>query len=98
MLDVELPCEAADASARTVHAVRPAKLDMFLAELPAAQAVYARAAGFAAKPQELVLLPGQDGIAAAALGLGDDRSPHAFGDLAYRLPRHVADCARGSFR
>ena len=66
--------------------VRPAKLDMFLAELPAAQAVYARAAGFAAKPQELVLLPGQDGIAAAALGLGDDRSPHAFGDLAYRLP------------
>ena len=31
-------------------------------------------------------LPGPNGIAAAVLGLGDDRSPFAFGGLALRLP------------
>jgi leucyl aminopeptidase len=86
MLQAELPLVSVDAPARPLHAVRPATLERFLAGLPPAQAGYLRDCGFAGKPQELALLPGADGIAAAVLGLGDDRSPYAFGDLAYRLP------------
>jgi leucyl aminopeptidase len=57
-----------------------------LAVLPNAQSDYLRAAGFAAAAQELLLLPGEGGVAGAVLGLGADRSPFAFGDLAFRLP------------
>jgi leucyl aminopeptidase len=97
MRDAELPCAPAGAAARAVHAVRPAELESLLAALPVAQAAYARAAGFAARPQELVLLPGADGIGAAVLGLGEDRSPYAFGDLAYRLPLGDWRIAPGAF-
>jgi leucyl aminopeptidase len=45
-----------------------------------------RDCGFAAAAQELALLPGPDGIAGAVLGLGEDRSAYAFGNLAFRLP------------
>jgi leucyl aminopeptidase len=86
MPETSLPLVRSAASARPVHAVRPAGLEPFLAGLPAAQAAYLADTGFAAKPQELALLAGPDGVAAAVLGLGDDRSPHVFGDLPYRLP------------
>ncbi len=91
MIDQSLPCiadtEAARGNhARPVHAVRPAGLDDLLATLPAAQAQFLRAAGFAAKADELVLLPAAQGVAGAVLGLGADRAPHAFGSLAFRLP------------
>jgi leucyl aminopeptidase len=98
MLDVTLPLAAADAAARPIHAVRPGGLETFLTELPAEQAVYAKSAGFSAKAQELVLLPGPGGVVAAALGLGDDRSPYAFGDLAYRLPLGDWVVPPGDFR
>jgi len=67
-------------------AVRPAGLAVALDRLPPAQAAFARANGFAAAAQELVLLPGPEGLAGALLGLGDDRGPTAFGGLAFRLP------------
>jgi len=86
MSDRGLPLAAADAAARPLRAVRPAALDSLLAALPSAQSAYLRAAGFAARPQELALLPGGDGVSGAVLGLGEDRSPYAFGDLAFRLP------------
>ena len=54
--------------------------------LPEPQRRFLRDLGFKAKPSELHSLPGPDGIAAAVLGLGDDRSPYAFGGLAFRLP------------
>ena len=79
-----LVTEAADA--RPLHPVRPDGLSSMLETLPAAQAAYLKASGFAAKAQELVLLPGPDGIAGAVLGLGADRTPYAFGGLASRLP------------
>ena len=75
---------------RPVFAVRPDALEMFLAARPPAQAAFLRQGGFCAKPQELVLLPGNDGVAGAVLGLGDDRSPNAFGGLAARLPEGEA--------
>ena len=86
MPDADLPIAPRGAATKSIRAIRPAGLDALLAALPPAQAAYLRAAGFAAKSQELLLLPGPDGIAGALLGLGEDRSPFAFGDLAFRLP------------
>ena len=76
--------------AHPLHAVRPDGLAALLESLPTAQAAYLKATGFAAKAQELVLLPGADGLAGAVLGLGSDRSPWAFGGLATRLPEGTA--------
>lgn len=87
MLDQPFDSLTTDATgALPLHAVRPEGLEALLATLPTATAAFARASGFAAKPQELVLLPGQDGLAGALLGLGQDRSPWAFGGLSSRLP------------
>jgi leucyl aminopeptidase len=74
------------AGARPLHAVRPATLDGFLASLTPAQAAFLRAGAFTAEAQDVRLLPGEDGLAGAVLGLGADRSPFAFGGLARRLP------------
>jgi len=97
--DRELDCLAPDAAiSRPLHAVRPAGLPEFLASLPPPQARFLQAGGFAAAAQDLRLLPGADGIESAVLGLGEDRSPHAFGDLALRLPeRTVWQLAPGDF-
>jgi len=84
-------CFADPASAALpLHAVTPSGLDALLAALPAAQAAWLRSLDFAAKPQELRLLPGEAGLAGAVLGLGDDTagaaSPWAFGAAPFALP------------
>src|SRR5215210_2364879 len=87
MLDQDLDCLLPEGSeARPLHAVRPAGLDALLAALPPAQAGFLRDSGFAAKRNELRLLPGPEGVGGAVLGLGTDRSPFAFGGLAHGLP------------
>ncbi|MBN8892898.1 MAG: leucyl aminopeptidase family protein [Rhodospirillales bacterium] len=91
MIDQSLPCIAEsdtprDPLARPVHAVRPEGLAAFLAGLPDEQARFLRAAGFTARADELILLPGMGGLDGAVLGLGADRTPHAFGSLPMRLP------------
>jgi leucyl aminopeptidase len=93
----DLPFASDEALGRTIHAVRPAGLQGLLAELPQAQADYLSDLGFTAKAQDLVLLPGPRGIAAAVLGIGDDRSPFAFGDLPFRLPAGAWRFAPGDF-
>jgi leucyl aminopeptidase len=87
MLEQILDCvvDSAD-GARPVHPVRPAELDSLFARLPEPQARYLRDLGFVAKAGDLQFLPGPEGVAGAVLGLGDDRSPYAFGGLATRLP------------
>jgi leucyl aminopeptidase len=86
MRDADLPCVRPDPSARPLYAVRPAGLESFLGSLPGSQAAFLHGSEFAAKPGELVLLPGTDGVAGAAFGLGQDRTPFPFGDLPFRLP------------
>ncbi len=89
-IDRELTCLTEGAArALPLHAVRPAGLGALLAALPPAQARFLEASGFGAAVQELRLLPGTNGIDGAVLGLGDDRSPWAFGDLAMRLPERT---------
>jgi leucyl aminopeptidase len=80
----------ADSEALPLHAVVPEGMETFLARLPPAQAAWLRTTGFAAKAQELRLLPGPGGLAGAVLGLGPDAveaaSPWAFGGLPFALP------------
>jgi leucyl aminopeptidase len=86
MLEHELPIVDGDASATPVHVVRPAALDGMLASLPSAHAHHVRATGFAARASELLLLPGSEGLEGALFGIGEERGPHVYGDLPYRLP------------
>jgi leucyl aminopeptidase len=91
MIEQMLPCvtepgAVGDAEPRPIHVVRPARLEEFLSGLLPQHSAYLRGTGFAARAHELVLLAGEGGIAAAVLGLGEDRSPHAFGALAFALP------------
>ncbi len=83
---VSFPVVSASPTARALYAVRPTDVADFLAGLPTAQSGFLTDSGFAGKAGELVLLPGPQGVAAAVIGLGDDRSHAAFGDLAHRLP------------
>jgi len=93
----ELPFVAEGQQVRLVHAIRPTELDVWRAQLPAAQAAWLRDSGFTAQAQELRLLPGPDGVAAAALGLGEVRSPFAFGNLALGLPEGDWKLADGDY-
>ena len=86
MIDHILPTAPAGATARPIHAVRPAGLEAFLASLSPTQAGFLRDAGFTARADELAMIPGSEGIEAAVLGLGEDRSPFGFGSLPFRLP------------
>ncbi len=87
MLDQTFDCLTdSTAGGLPLHAIRPDGLSALLDTLPPAQAAWLKGIGFAAKPQEMVLLPGPDGLAGAVLGLGADHSPYAFGGLATRLP------------
>jgi leucyl aminopeptidase len=58
------------ATALPLRAVAPAGLEALLAGLPTVQAAFLRASGFAAKAQELRLLPGGNGIAGATARSG----------------------------
>src|SRR5436190_370386 len=91
MLEQSLDClvESGD-GARTLHAVRPTGLARFLDGLPQGQSSFLRQLEFTAAAQELLFLPGDNGIAGAVLGLGEDASPAAFGNLAFRLPDNTA--------
>lgn len=79
--------EAEPAAALPLHAIRPAGLDAFFARLSPLQAAFLRAQHFAAAAGSLHLLPDQDGIGGAVLGLGQDDSPFAFGGLPGALPQ-----------
>jgi leucyl aminopeptidase len=84
---MELDCTVdRDDTARPLYAVRPADLANLLERQPPAQAAYLRDLNFAAKSAELQFLPGPNGVAGAVCGLGDNRSPFAFGHLARALP------------
>lgn len=87
MLDQAIDCIVTSADgARPVHVVRPDALEGFLGALPAAQAGFLRGTNFEAKAGELRFLPGPEGVAGAAFGVGTDTSPFVFGSLPMQLP------------
>ncbi|MBR0657463.1 leucyl aminopeptidase family protein [Plastoroseomonas arctica] len=81
---------AAAADARPIHPLRPAGLAAFLDTLPAPQAAFLRASGFAAKFGETGLLPAADGLAGAVLGLGESEELWAWGAAPLSLPPDTA--------
>ncbi|MDE2005007.1 MAG: leucyl aminopeptidase family protein [Rhodospirillales bacterium] len=83
---LEICTAAPDAAALPLHAVRPDGTGALFDALPASQAGFLRATGFAGALGDPVLLPGCSGLGGAVLGLGADRSPFAFGAAATRLP------------
>ena len=97
MIDQTLPVAASDTSARPIHAIRPDGLQSWLAGLPAGQAAFLRAAGFSAKTHEVMLLPGDGGVAGAVLGLGASRAPQVFGALPGGLPAGAWALVPGDF-
>jgi leucyl aminopeptidase len=90
MLEQTLEClvDAADAT-RPLYGVRPSGLAAFLDSLPPAQGRFLRQLDFTAATQELMFLSGEEGVVGAVLGLGQDNSPAAFGNLAFSLPEGV---------
>jgi leucyl aminopeptidase len=78
--------EGAAAKPALLHAVLARDLETFLASRGAGEARWLRAAGFAAKEGELVLVPGDgERLSAAVLGLGAGRDPHALALFSERL-------------
>jgi leucyl aminopeptidase len=81
---------AASDDALPLHVVPAEELDAFLDARAAPQAAYARAAGFRAKPGELLILPDTDGAAARALvGAGDAKDPFVLGAAPLKLPERA---------
>ncbi len=78
------------ARTRPVLAVRPAGLDALLARLAPAQAAFLRESGEVAAAGRVTLLPGEDGVAAAVLGLGPGAGFWEYGALPFGLPEHGA--------
>jgi leucyl aminopeptidase len=84
------------ANAKPVHAVRPDGVAALLAQLTPGQAAFVTASGFTARAEELLLLPGDGGVAGAVFGLGQARGPHVFGALAFGLPEGAWHIAPGA--
>ncbi len=77
-----------DEPALPLHAVAPGDLEALSRRLPAGATAFLSASGFAAKAQEVALLPGgENGLAGAVLGLGSSPpDPWSFGALPDKLP------------
>ncbi len=90
----ELDCfaDGPATGARPIHAVRPEALPALLAQLPAGQAAYLAGCPFRARAGEVVLLPGEAGVAGAVLGLGGGHGPHVWGALPPKLPEGAPWC------
>jgi len=73
-------------SSLPLHALSAAQLPMFLAALPDASASFLHASGFAAKPGDIALIPGADGLNGAVIGIGREASPWNFGGAPWALP------------
>jgi leucyl aminopeptidase len=89
MFDRPLDCliTAPQGAPRPLHAMRPEGLEAWLAGLPRAQAGFLRESLFTAKPGQIALLPGDEGVAGAVIGLGTEPAgPHVFGALPGGLP------------
>ena len=87
MLEQTLECLVDNADAtRPLYAVRPSGLAAFFDSLPAAQSRFLRQLDFTAAAQELLFLPGDEGVVGAVLGLGDDTSPAASSPATTTLP------------
>lgn len=81
-----------------LHAVKAADLKPWLAARPKREQDWLKAANFAAKDGELVLIPGAKGLGGAVLGLGKGNDRYALAQFSEQLPKGIyrlADIADG---
>jgi leucyl aminopeptidase len=70
-----------------LYAVTATGFERFLSEMSPNIVLWLKATGFAGREGDLALVPGEgDGLAAAVLGLGAGRDPHALALFSERLP------------
>ncbi|KFE36776.1 leucyl aminopeptidase family protein [Thioclava atlantica] len=85
---------ATGATSRPLRLVAPDGIEAALDDLPPAQAAFVRAQGFKAGAGELALLPGDDGVSGALLGLG---TPERRARLRFALARAAGDLPEGAW-
>ena len=73
-------------SSLPMHAINAAQLPAFLTTLADASSAFLRASGFTAKPGDIALIPGADGLNGAVVGIGKEASPWDFGGAPWALP------------
>jgi len=76
----------ADATARPLHATTAAAFDAWCAAQPPARQAWLKAQGFSGAAGTCALLPGDDGLAGAVLGIADLSDPFAWAHAPYALP------------
>ncbi|WP_394003616.1 leucyl aminopeptidase family protein [Luteimonas sp. WGS1318] len=87
MTDTTTDLFATDAAAaRALHVVTRESCAAWRGAQPAAVRAWLEAQGFDAAPGALVLLPGDNGLAGAAIGIGDPRDPDSYAHAPYGLP------------
>lgn len=69
-----------------LHVLLPGHFDGWLAAQPAAVQAWVRAQGFTGAPGTLLSIPGADGMAGAAIGVGDALDPAAYAHAPFGLP------------
>ncbi|MDC7807378.1 leucyl aminopeptidase family protein [Luteimonas sp BLCC-B24] len=74
------------AAARTLHVVTRDGCAAWRDAQPDAVRAWLEAQAFDAAPGALVLLPGDDGVAGAAIGIGDPRDPDSYAHAPHGLP------------
>ena len=83
-----LPTGFTDASstALALHVLEHGQLAAWRGTQPAAVQAWLQAQQFACAPGSVVLLPGEDGIAGAAIGIGDPLDPYSYAHAPFALP------------
>ena len=76
----------ASATARPLHVLERAQLAAWRATQSSAVNAWIDAQGFAAGAGSLLLLPGDDGLAGAVIGIGDALDPYAYAHAPFGLP------------
>ena len=76
----------ASADALPLHVLDAATLPAWLASQPAAVASFLQASGFSAAPGSVALVPGDNGIAAALIGVGERADAYSYAHAPFALP------------
>ncbi len=85
-MSAALAYTGSSADARPLHVLERGQLAAWRERQPPAVQAWLDAQGFAAAPGSLLLLPGADGLAGAAIGIGDALDPYAYAHAPFGLP------------
>ena len=77
----------ADSAARPLHILQRARLDPWLQAQPGPVRAWLSQQGFDAAAGSCALLPGEDGVAGAVIGIGDPLDPYAYAHAPTALPQ-----------